>query len=164
MTAYQDYSKGKATPYIRGNVVTKPKIAPPQPKKKQHVSRQIRENRAREASMNAGMMVFLACATIAMVVICVVYLSLHAQITSQLQEITSLESQVADTKADNDARYNAINESVSLDEVRNRAVNELGMTYVTDSQIITYDAPQEDYISQKEAIPEDVVKSSKADR
>ena len=52
-----------------------------------------------------------------------------------MNTISSLESQIADLKADNDEAYKRIRMSVDLDSVREKALNELGMSYAKESQI-----------------------------
>ena len=44
-----------------------------------------------------------------------------------------------------------------MDEIREKAMNELGMVYATSDQVIEYDSPSGDYVKQYEGIPEDGV-------
>ena len=44
-------------------------------------------------------------------------------------------------------------DSVNLDEIREKAINQLGMTYATPDQIVEYDNPASDYVKQYENIP-----------
>ena len=49
------------------------------------------------------------------------------------------------------------NDSVNLDEVRDRAQNDLGMVYASPEQIVEYENPATDYVKQYEEIPKDGV-------
>ena len=50
------------------------------------------------------------------------------------------------TKEENTTRYNVVMDSVNLEEVRDRAINDLGMGYATSDQIIEYQNPVNDYV------------------
>lgn len=142
--------------YLRGNVVPKVDAVPdydPEKKRKQ-VSRQVRKNRVKEAAITRGYMIFLTVASVAVVAICVLYLSLQSALITQNNAITKLQTQYSDLQEANDARYNNINDSVSLDDIRNKAMNELGMVYASPSQIITYENPDNDFIKQYSSIPD----------
>ncbi len=45
-------------------------------------------------------------------------------------------------------RYNAIMDSVDLDEIREKAENDLGMSTATADQVITYDENGNEYMEQ----------------
>ena len=65
-------------------------------------------------------------------------------------------------KEENTTRYNVLVDSVTLEEVEDKAKNELGMVPANDSQIVEYENSSDDYVKQYEEIPEDgVVASSK---
>ena len=65
--------------------------------------------------------------------------------------------ELADLKEENTTKYNAVVDSVNLDEIREKAINQLGMTYATPDQIVEYDNPASDYVKQYENIPENGV-------
>ena len=48
-------------------------------------------------------------------------------------------------------------DSVNLDEIRERAQNDLGMVYASPDQVIEYENPATDYVKQYEEIPKDGV-------
>ena len=52
-------------------------------------------------------------------------------------------------------RYNAIVDSVNLDEVRKKAKKDLGMVDASDSQVVEYKKPSLDYVKQYESIPKE---------
>ena len=81
------------------------------------------------------------------------YLDSTIDVTARMHQIASLESQIADLKADNDEAFKRISNSVDLDSVRNTAMNELGMFYAKESQIIYYSVGDDDYMNQFGEIP-----------
>ena len=55
---------------------------------------------------------------------------------------------------ENDIVYNEIISGVDLEQVREVAVEQLGMTYPAQTQIVSYDAVSSDYVKQYEEIPD----------
>ena len=62
----------------------------------------------------------------------------------------------------NNAEYNAVMDSVNLEEVREKAMDDLGMVYANENQVVEYDNPDGDYIKQYEQIPDEGVVASSA--
>ena len=75
-----------------------------------------------------------------------------------------MEEELATLKEENTTRYNAIVDSVNLEEVRDRAINDLGMGYATSDQIIEYQNPVNDYVKQYESIPKSGVLGQTTDK
>ncbi len=111
-------------------------------------SESTKANRARSLQMNIGYVTFLAVASILSVFVCVRYLRLQARYTSLQKEQTTLESTLSTLKLENDEEYNRIMNSVNLEEIREKAMNELGMVYAGAGQVITYQEPDSDYVKQ----------------
>jgi hypothetical protein len=65
-----------------------------------------------------------------------------------------VESQITDLRADNDAHYKRITTSVDLNEIKDIAMNQLGMTYASEDQIIYYSVENSNYMDQYSDIPE----------
>ena len=112
--------------YVYGNTIRKETL----PKTKEHISpdkprqtsRQVRKNRNKALHMSAGYVVFLAIAAIAALIVCTGYLRLQSEITSRSRNIASLQEELADLKEDNTTRYNAVLNSVNLEEIREKAI------------------------------------------
>lgn len=141
--------------YVDGNTVRKiqpvPKRAPDKaPKKLSHTAR---KNRDKAAYMNLGYVMFLAVAVTAMGFICIQYLQLQADITGRVKNISKLESTLNDLKLANDEEYARIMGSVDLEEIKRVAMEELGMKYASESQIITFSGDSSDYVRQYKDIP-----------
>lgn len=141
--------------YVDGNTVRKlqpvPKRKPVRaPKKLSHTAR---KNRDKAAYMNLGYVMFLAAAVMAMGFICIQYLQLQADITGRVRNISKLESTLNDLKLANDEEYARIMGSVDLEEIKRVAMEELGMKYASESQIVTYSGDSSDYVRQYKDIP-----------
>ena len=55
---------------------------------------------------------------------------------------------------DNNAYEARINSSVNLEQIRDVAMNQLGMVYPTDGQVVYYDQTEADYVRQYQDVPE----------
>ena len=112
--------------------------------------RQVRRNQERQLRMSKRYVVFLT----VFGVFAGTYIKIQSDMTARMNTISSLESQIADLKADNDEAYKRIRMSVDLDSVREKALNELGMSYAKESQIIYYTVDNDDFMNQYSEIPQ----------
>ena len=140
--------------YVQGSTVRK--IRPDrentrQPKKK--VNNSVRKNRDRAKHMNAGYVLFLGMALVATGMILVYYIGLQSDITNSVKHISTLESQLNDLKVANEENYSRISSSVDLEEIRRIAIQELGMQYAQEGQIISFVSENNDYVKQMAEIP-----------
>ena len=92
---------------------------------------------------------------VACLFICVNYLKLQAQVTESRKQISRMESSYSDLKLSNDAAYSKAVSSVDLDKIRDIAINELGMVYANQDQIVTYEKQDKDYVRQYEEVPKE---------
>ncbi len=104
--------------------------------------------------MNIGTVLSMAVAMVAAALILTVYLTLQSDITNSIKHIASLESTLNDLKMENDENYNRITSSVDLEEVKRIAIQELGMRYAEEGQIIRFNGEGSDYIRQVGEIPD----------
>ena len=140
--------------YVDGNTVRKLNTAPAgQEQAAKSVSMETLRNRERSTQMNLGYVLFLACAAVLTVMICVNYLRLQARYTSLQKQGTRLETTLGRLKLDNDEEYNRIVSGVNLEHVRTVAMQKLGMVYASQDQIVLYDAAGKDYVKQYQDIP-----------
>lgn len=165
--AYSQYTSGQRQMYVYGNAAPKPAYEPrrqaARPEQPKKVSRQVRQNRKQAMGMNKAYVVFLAVAALLMLVVCVNYVQLRSELLSRSKNITALQEELVSLNEENTTKYNVIMDSVNLEEIRSKAMNELGMVYANDSQIIEYDNPTGDYIKQYEQIPEEGILASSID-
>ena len=156
--------------YIYGNSVRQAEVMPQRQEeprkehKKKKLDRQILKNRRKAMRMNPAYVMFLSIAAVAALVVCVCYLQVSAELTSRTEHITELQQELADAKEENTTRYNVVMDSVNLEEVRDRAINDLGMGYATSDQIIEYQNPVNDYVKQYESIPKSGVLGQTTDK
>lgn len=112
-----------------------------------------RRNRQRTLYMSKGYVAFLTFCVAIGAFFAVSYVKLQADITHRMKHIASIESQISDLKADNDANYKRIMTSVDLNEIKNTAINELGMAYATEEQVVYYTVESSNFIDQYVDIP-----------
>ena len=137
--------------YIRGTTVRKPnRVHDRQP---YHVHENTRQHKRH--NMSLGYLLFLSLAMVLMVGTLAWYISLQSTIKNSVKNIATLESQLNNLKQDNDEAYNRANGDVDLEEVKRIAIQEYGMTYADEGQVITYsDGGGNDYVRQLAPIPE----------
>ncbi|MBR3810976.1 MAG: hypothetical protein IKJ16_01425 [Agathobacter sp.] len=113
-----------------------------------------RRNRARALHMSKGYVTFLTLCVGIIAVAAVAMIQMQSQVTQRMEHIAALESQITDLKADNDARYKEIVTSVDLDDIKAVAINELGMQYASEDQIVYYSVENNNFMDQYSDIPE----------
>lgn len=141
--------------YVQGNTVRKLQAVPvvkEQPLRK--VNTRTRKNRERAKHMNIGSVLSMAVAMIAAAFILTWYLTLQSDITNSIKHIAALERQLNDLKLANDENYSRITSDINLEEVKRVAIQELGMNYAKEGQIITFNSEGSDYIRQTGNIPD----------
>ena len=105
--------------------------------------------------MSFGYLLFLSLAVFATGIILTWYITLQADITTSVKEVSTLEAQLNTLKQDNDEAYNKAVSSLDLEEIKRIAIGEYGMTYATDGQIVTYSGGSgNDYVRQVAPIPD----------
>ena len=140
--------------YVQGNTVRnlqQEQEITERPKKK--VNNSIRKNRERAKHMSAGYVLFLGAALAACGMILVYYIGLQSDITNSVKNISRLESQLNSLKVANEENYSRISSSVDLEEIRRIAIQELGMQYAQEGQIISFASESSDYVKQMAEIP-----------
>lgn len=142
--------------YIQGNTARKLQVVPSEyegrPVKKN--TQAALKNRERALYMNVGYVLFLVTAMVFAGFILTGYLKLQSDITNSIKHIAQLESDLNTIKLDNDERYSRLTSDVNLEEVRRTAIQELGMQYAQEGQIITFNGEDNDYVRQTGEIPD----------
>lgn len=154
--------QGYTNTYIDGNVIRHVQAVPgqrtdrrtrEQEQRRREVSSRARRNREKALRMNVPYVSFLTAVSVATVFVCVNFLQLQSEGISYRNQIASLESQLTELKLANDNAYEEAVSSVDMEEVKRIAVNDLGMTYADEGQIITYSNQEGDYIRQYAEVP-----------
>ena len=156
-TSSQTRTQGQM--YVYGSAVRQAEVMPQRmpeekPAFEKRTSSQVRQNRKRALRIDPAYAGFLAVAAIFAVMICVCYLRLQSDIVNRSENITALQEELAELSEQNDTAYQAAENSVNLEMVRNKAVNELGMVYAAQGRVVEYENPSNDYVNQYSDIPE----------
>lgn len=137
--------------YVDGNTVLKPDydiVKEMQKKPIRRVSKQTRKNREKATKMNLGQVAFLVASMFLTSVILFQYLALQTANTASVKEIARMESALNSMRLENDEEYSRIMGSVDLEEVKERAINELGMQYAEEGQVVEVESTVDDYVRQ----------------
>ena len=115
--------------------------------------RDIRRARIHRQKVKKVTSVYATMAIVFCVCFFVGYIYLQTQVTERTDNIAKLETQISTLKADNGAAEARINTAANLSNVRNTALNELGMVYANADQIVYYDMETTDHMNQYSKIP-----------
>lgn len=158
-TKKRQYYENSRTSYIEGNTARKLNTVPdirreerpyeaPSPRRQQQ-----RQPKAL-SGMNFASLLVLTVAIIATVSVCVDYLKLQTEVSKMEKSIVTIEKNITALTNENDAAYASINTAIDLNHVYQVAVEELGMVYPNNNEVITYQGSDEDYVRQYEDIPD----------
>lgn len=140
--------------YVQGNTVRKAQpVRQMSERPQKRVSNSVRKNRERAKHMSAGYVLFLCAALVSAGIILVYYIGLQSDITNSVKHIAALERQLNGLKVANEENYSRISSSVDLEEIRRIAIQELGMQYAKEGQIISFASENSDYVKQMAEIP-----------
>ncbi len=157
--AQQTVRNRKTTTYrteVQGNVVRQFQTVPNRPEKMNGPVEVPRRSRKPERStLSIPYCIFLAVACILTLSLGAYYLEQQALATSSQKKIASLESELAELKKVNTDELNRIETSVNLEEIRDIAINELGMVYATQENVVLYKNTRQNYVSQYGDIPQE---------
>ncbi|QFJ55940.1 hypothetical protein [Pseudobutyrivibrio xylanivorans] len=81
------------------------------------------------------------------------YVALQTNVTTRMSHIAQLENELSTVNADNKAAESRIATTTNLTDIKDKAINELGMVYATSNQIVYYSVDGSDYMSQYHDIP-----------
>lgn len=114
-----------------------------------------RKNQERALQNSKRYVLFLSIGAIIFAAFAGCYIQIQSDITARMKNISKLESQISALKAENDETYKRLSTAIDLESIKNTAINELGMFYATEKQIIYYTVDTDDYMNQYIAIPEE---------
>lgn len=116
-------------------------------------AKSVERNRAKQTGIGRFYVVFLALMSVLTVMMCVYYLRLKAQITALASTNEALATQLETIKSENDALYENVNNDVDWARIRDVAMNELGMKYAAEDQIVWYNTEDSSYVRQYGDVP-----------
>lgn len=146
----------KQNVYVYGNTARRLEVLPEMEPKRtgQRVPKNaIRKNREKARHMNPAYVMFLSVACVVTFVVCFRYIQLRSEITGRIENISTLETQLSDLKIENDAEYSRVTNSVDLEEIKRIAMEELGMVYADEDQVVIYEDKEAEYFRQYEDVP-----------
>ena len=112
-----------------------------------------RKNQEKALRTSRRYVMFLSMGAIIFALYAGAYIKIQSDITARMRAISNLESQISDLKAENDEAYKRISTAIDLDAIKNTAINDLGMFYATEKQIVYYTVDNDDYMNQYIEIP-----------
>lgn len=141
---------------VQGNLARNLHAVPNRPEKVNGPVEVPRRRRKQERStLSIPYCIFLAAACVLTLSLGAYYLQMQALSTSSQKKIASLESELAEMKKVNADELNRIESSVSLEEIRDIAMNELGMVYATQENVVLYKNTTQNYVSQYNEVPQE---------
>lgn len=133
--------------YVYGNTAVQPDYQRQweEPQRKT-LSNQARKNREKARHMSFGYILFLVSAFAVAGMILIGYIRLNAEVITLNEQIASKEKQLNELRIDNAEALSRIESSVDLEEIKRVAIQELGMTYPKEGQIVSYEGAAYDYV------------------
>lgn len=141
--------------YVYGNAVPAPEfISERKPERK--TNRNLRRDRRSKNAVRANLVynLFLTVAVMFVVISCAGYLTLHSDVLQRSENIASMQTELANLTEANDAAFQAAEDSMNLEEVRARAIYDLGMVHTSQGRVVEYQKIDDQSVVQYESIPE----------
>ena len=124
-------------------------------KREEAIRRQKITDRRRAAELRKNRLLagYMIVAVILIGAMLVGYVALQTNVSNRMNHVAELENELSKVNADNKAAESRIATTTNLSEIKEKAINELGMVYATSSQIVYYNIDGSDYMSQYHDIP-----------
>lgn len=110
------------------------------------LSNETRHNREKAKHMNIGYVLFLVAALFLCAMVLINYIQSQAELTAKISEIFQLEKELNTIKRSNDEEIERLESSMNLEEIKRRAIIELGMVCANENQVIIYQSLNHDYM------------------
>ena len=123
---------------------------------KRGTARERSKSRLRDSAfaIGRGYVLFLIVVAVLTVGMCVSFIRMKQMISSQSATNDALQIELTTLRAENDAMYTDLVNSVDLSHVREVAMNTYHMRYATQDQIVYYDAVSNGgYVRQYQSVP-----------
>ena len=104
--------------------------------------------------MNFPYVMFLAAAMAMTALMLIGYLQVQAGLTVSVEKVARMESRLNDMRLSNDEQLERINSAIDMEEIKRIAVEELGMTYAREGQVVMVSGEGSDYVRQLVDMPE----------
>lgn len=114
----------------------------------------IAEKKQKKMHMSVLYVSFLVVAIAVLGYTLISYVRLQAEITAINDRISVKETTLNDLTLANDDEYSKMVNEVDMENIRKIAIEELGMVYATEDQVIKYTRENSDYVRQLADIPQ----------
>ncbi|SKB67160.1 hypothetical protein SAMN06296386_103326 [Lachnospiraceae bacterium] len=154
------YGRSVGSIYLDGNTVRtiQPGLdeedAPVRRRSRRKNKKAAEEGNAALYKVSPGYYLFVVAAIFITAAVCIWYVDIRSKITASQRQVSRLESQLNELKLSNDEEYERIMGSVDLEEIKRVAMNELGMKYPDQNQVVNISGAGDDYVRQFGKIPE----------
>lgn len=157
------YQYGTNYNYIEGSAARKrdvsyqyplPDYDAPEREKRQAPKPQVRSNPRVLTGISKKSLFVLTIAIAATLYCCIEFIMLQNEVSKMESDIVTMEKTLNTMRNENNAGYEQINMVYNLDYVYDIAVNELGMVYPNNNEVITFDKTTESYVRQYADIPD----------
>ena len=138
----------KRNSYVYGNTARALRPIEKEVRSPRKLTAKSRKNIDRDTGMNPGFMIFMTLAMVLTGIVCVQYIRLQSSLTSYVGTISAMEIELQGLRAENDDYESRIKGAIGLENIKKRAMDELGMTYASDDQIVIYNSEGTDYVRQ----------------
>jgi Tfp pilus assembly protein PilN len=149
---YANTTTNRQTSYIHGNTVrvNNPVREVPQVP---HVVRETVKKQKKARHMNLPYVIFLCSAMIVLGITLIGYLQDQSKLTVSRKNVAVLESRLNNLRLENDERLERIETALDMNEIRRIAIEELGMTYAKEGQVVIISDEGSDYVRQFAQLP-----------
>ena len=134
--------------YVYGNTARALRPIEKEVRSPKRLTHKSRKNIDRDTGMNPGFMLFMTLAMVLTGIVCVQYIRLQSSLTTYVNQISAMEIELQGLRAENDDYESRIKGTIGLENIKKRAMEELGMSYASDDQIIVYNSDGTDYVRQ----------------
>lgn len=140
--------------YVEGNTVRRIDTVRELQKPVRRADQNVRRNQEKSRYMNLPYVLFLTAAMVITGIMLIGYLQIQSNLTVSIKRVATLESQLNDMRLSNDEQLERINTSLDMEEIKRIAIEELGMTYAREGQVVTVSGEGSDYVRQLVEMPE----------
>ncbi len=140
--------------YVEGNTVRRIDTVRELQQPVRRANQTVRRNQEKSRYMNLPYVLFLTAAMVITGIMLIGYLQTQSNLTVSIKRVAALESQLNDMRLSNDEQLERINTSLDMEEIKRIAIEELGMTYAREGQVVTVSGEGSDYVRQLGAMPE----------
>ena len=107
-----------------------------------------RKSREQAVQMNFRFVMFMGSLIFLMTICLIGYIKLKSDISESNKEISSLETELTELRATNNEVYNELTGNIDLEAIREIAIEEFGMQYADQDQIVVYSESKGDSVHQ----------------